>query len=849
VLPAGASFGHYTIESVLGAGGMGVVYRARQERPAREVALKVIRPGLASSQALRRFELEAEALGRLQHPGIAQVYEAGASADGQPFFAMELVRGEPLTHFADSHELNTRQRLELFAKVCDAVQHAHTKGVIHRDLKPGNILVDGAGQPKILDFGVARVTHHDVQPVTVQTDLGQLIGTVPYMSPEQVEGDPAALDTRSDVYALGVVLYELLTGRLPYDLNRKLIHEAARIIREDEPTRLSSINRTLRGEVETIALKALEKDKSRRYQSASDLGSDVSRFLRDEPIVARPATRLYQLRKFAKRNKALVGGVLAAFVLLSAGLVGTTYGLVQAERQRRLSERNAALARNEAQRADGERREAQRQTAVAQEVVSFLTNDLLAQASPEVEPDPDLKLRTVVERARAKLDGRFADEPAIESRLRLTIGRVFGALGLTKEAEQELQRAEQLTLEGPGDSSLEMADVAHARAWIIGFGGSPEDMEAARRHCESAHAIRSSILGPHHPQALVAAGDAAMFRALAQGRSAALFDPLILSVVAAASGTGKSAAQFETEIRALVVNVERLAGIGDFDTAQSLIEKEMTPYISNPSFARRVPLVLMGASMELSQQGFKGAALEGLKVAKRLGERLLGPDHPNTIGASTTLASALDNAGRSSEAEPLAREALASARRILGDAHEVTLISMSNLGVVLMSMGQTQEAEGCFREAHDTLARTSGSDSRHAVPVAINYGEALCRNGKYEKAISILTRFQAMPRATVRAAGPEARARMLTALGRSRVELGFEEERFTLAEAELLEAHAELTSLYGPSDRDVLRSAARLAKLYQVWDRAQPGKGWDLKAEEWRLRTAEPAPTAPAHAR
>ena len=233
------TIGPYKILEVLGEGGMGVVYRAEQAQPHRQVALKLIRPGVVTGSLLKRFQLEADILARLQHPGIAQVYQADLY-EGAPYFAMELIEGESLTRHARSHNLSIKQRLELFAKVCDAVQHAHQKGVVHRDLKPGNILVTKDGQPKILDFGVARATDGDIQTTTIETDVGQLIGTTPYMSPEQAAGDPGAIDTRSDVYALGVILYELLSGRLPYDLSKKLVHEAVRIIQEDDPTRLSS---------------------------------------------------------------------------------------------------------------------------------------------------------------------------------------------------------------------------------------------------------------------------------------------------------------------------------------------------------------------------------------------------------------------------------------------------------------------------------------------------------------------------------------------------------------------------------------------------------------------------------
>ncbi len=261
-------------------------------------------------------------LAQLEHPGIARIYEAGTSdrgQGGQPFFAMELVRGRQLLDYARGEELPTRARLELVARVCDALHHAHQKSVIHRDLKPANIVVDDSGAPKVLDFGVARASDADIQTVTLHTDMGQLVGTVPYMSPEQAAGDPARIDIRSDVYSIGVIAYELLTGRLPYEVQGKMIHEAVRAIREHEPSRMSSIDRSLRGDVETIVAKALAKEPQRRYQSAAELAADIRRFLADEPVVARPSSSFYQLRKFARRNKALVGGIAATLIVSIAG--------------------------------------------------------------------------------------------------------------------------------------------------------------------------------------------------------------------------------------------------------------------------------------------------------------------------------------------------------------------------------------------------------------------------------------------------------------------------------------------------------------------------------------------------
>jgi WD40 repeat protein/serine/threonine protein kinase len=388
--------GQYRILDVLGEGGMGVVYRAEQESPRRTVALKVIKAGAQSREMLKRFEYEGQVLGSLQHPGIAQIFEGGTADTAEstlPFFAMELVRGQPLTRYAEAAELTVRQRLELIARVCDAVHHAHQKGVIHRDLKPGNILVDDSGQPKVLDFGVARATDADVRTTTLQTDVGRLVGTIAYMSPEQVAGDSRELDTRSDVYALGVILYELLTGQLPLDVAHTTIPQAARAIAEDEPASLSSINRAFRGDIETIVTKALEKDRNRRYESASALAADIRRYLSDQPITARPTTTFYQLRKFARRNKALVAGVLVAFVALAGGIVGTTSQAIRVTR-----ERNRAL---EAEQLAEQRRETAELRRKAAEFQAYAAN--IAAAHAALQADDVATARQRLELAPARL--------------------------------------------------------------------------------------------------------------------------------------------------------------------------------------------------------------------------------------------------------------------------------------------------------------------------------------------------------------------------------------------------------------------------------------------------------------
>ena len=495
------ALGNYRIHRLLGEGSMGAVYEAEQDQPRRKVALKVIKPGLSGPELLRRFELESEALGRLHHPGIAQIYEAGTGNNGfgpQPYFAMEFINGEPLAAYAESHQLDPRQRLEIMAKICESVHHAHQRGIIHRDLKPGNIIVDESGQPKILDFGVARVTDSDAY-ATRQTDAGRLVGTLAYMSPEQVLAEPAELDIRTDVYALGVILFELLARRLPYQLTPQL-HEAARIIREEEPAQLGSIDRAYRGDIETIAARALEKDKVRRYSSAADLGAEIQRYLNDEPIVARRPTAAYHLWKFARRNRVLVSGIAAVFVVLIAGILSSTWEAARARRagQTAVSERDRAAAARQAatqerdralnaervavseteratlaeaqavrekNRAISERNRADTESATAKAINEFLQNDLLAQAGasaqarPDTKPDPDLKVRTALDRAAARIAGKFEIRPVVEAALRRTIGTAYQDLGLYAEAQAQYERALGLRRRVFGDDHTETAGI------------------------------------------------------------------------------------------------------------------------------------------------------------------------------------------------------------------------------------------------------------------------------------------------------------------------------------------------------------------------------------------------------
>ncbi|MHC4109263.1 MAG: serine/threonine protein kinase, partial [Planctomycetota bacterium] len=713
---AGRKIGGYELRRTIAAGGMGVVYEAAQDHPHRLVALKILRHGAASRQAMKRFQHESaaqdhphrlvalkilrhgaasrqamkrfqhesEILGRLQHPNIAQIYDAGTHDEGegaQPYFAMQLVKGSPLIDYCDSEKLATRDRLALFAKVCDAVQYAHHKGVIHRDLKPDNVLVDDFGEPKILDFGVARATGSDIQVTTLRTDIGQLIGTVPYMSPEQVSGDPGDLDTRSDVYSLGVVLYELMCGRLPHELRQKSIPEAARVIREDDPTPLSSVNKTLRGDVETIVAKALEKEKERRYQTAAELAADVRRYLSDEPIVARPASTFYQLRKFARRNKVVVGAAGVVFVVLVGAIITTSLALVRA--------------------VDAEV-DAKPEAATSQQVAGFI-QEMLGGVDPFAEGKDTALLKQILDEASGRVEVELADQPEVEAAIRNTIGRTYGALGEYAAAEPHLERALEIRLRVLGK---EDPKTLQSMAGLARLYSNQDRFEESERLYLETLEIRSRVLGEEHPDTLASmAGLAWLYHNHSRYPEAITLAGNALEIQERILGE---------EHRATLATMDTLASAllkrGRFAEAEELAGRALelrtrvlgAEHPDTLNSKRRLAGVF-------ASQGRYGEAERLLREVLEVSTRVLTEEHKNTLWVMHALARLWWFQGRYDEAETLHSQALEIRRRILGPRHKDTLRGMYNVALVYTDQGRYDEAERLHKEVLE-LSRGTGED-------------------------------------------------------------------------------------------------------------------------------------------
>ena len=728
--------GPYRILRVLGEGGMGVVYLAEQQEPVqRQVALKVVKRGMSSRDVLDRFDAERQALARMDHPSIARVYHAGETPDGMPYFAMEYVDGEPITAWCDRERKTMRERLDLLARVCAGVQHAHHKGVIHRDLKPSNVLVarvDGEALPKIIDFGVAKAIEQRLTERSLFTELGVIVGTPEYMSPEQAELTGERVDTRTDVYALGVLQYELLTGTLPFDpqeLRAGGFDQLCRRIREEEPPKPSTrvgrtparrgidratLRRELAGDLDWVTLKALAKDPERRYGSPQELADDIQRFLRHEPVVAGPPSATYRLRKFVRRNRFAVLSAASILLAVVLGLVATSLFAVREATQRRAAE---------AARRDLETVAAFQASMIAdvdpQAAGASLFDDLrrrVAGAAPDLAPEferalggingTDVALKMIesefLGRAGRVLDAEYGERPLIEARLRRTIANAYRELGLRQAAEPHAVRAVALYRERSGDR-----DPATLKAVAeLGFLLLRMDRLAeAEPLLRETLALEREVLGADDPETLATMNDVALLLWTAGRYEEA--EPLFLEC------HGRRSRVLGPEHADTLKTLGNLGLLywqdGRLSEAESTLRRTLE--------GKRRALAPDDPSLMLSVRdlGIVCKQLGRLEEAERLyveaaeaQRRVLGSDHQDTLTTNLNLASLYHDQGRVEDAEALTRRNIEAQSRVLGPEHGDTCFSVLNLGGMLIERQQLDEAEALLGRAATCLERTGG---------------------------------------------------------------------------------------------------------------------------------------------
>ena len=725
----GSRIGPFTLLRQIGEGGFGVVFEAEQEQPVkRRVALKVIKLGMDTREVIARFDAERQALAMMEHPHIARVLDAGATDSGRPYFVMELVDGEPIASYCDQNRLSIDERLRLFEQVCEAVQHAHTKGVIHRDLKPNNVLVsthDGKPFAKVIDFGIAKATSGHLTEKTLATELDQIMGTPLYMSPEQASGS-ADIDTRSDIYSLGVILYELLTGTTPVEatsLRSAVFAEIQRIICEVEPPRPSvrlaqatttlsgtatsrgteprKLTRTVRGELDWIVMKALEKERGRRYETANGLAMDLRRYLAAEPVLAAPPSASYRLQKFVRRNT----GAVAAGSLIAASLI---VGIVGFAWQARIAQARA----DELQQVSNFQEEMLGQVDPT-EAGKLLTDDVRAKFEaalvkagvPEVEravqvaafktqwqrvnatdTARDLIDRTILKPAVAAIDEQFKKQPKVDAALRQALADLYGDMGLYDAALPLQKRALATRRRVLGE------DHPDTLFSINNMGSLLQDQG---KLSEAEHYIRESleksrrVLGEEHLDTLLSISN--------------------LSVLLLYEG---KLGEAESYVREALEKRRRVLGEDHPDTLISI---------------NNLGLLLLG-------QGKLSEAEPYVRESLEKSRRVLGEDHPDTLISINNLGTLLQNQGKLSEAEPYFREALEKRRRVLGEEHPDTLNSINNLGLLLQAQGKLSEAEPYLREALEKRRRVLGKEHPSTLKSITNMGLLLQRQGKLSEA-------------------------------------------------------------------------------------------------------------------
>jgi serine/threonine protein kinase len=734
VAPDLGTIGPYRLISKLGQGGMGQVWLAEQSAPVkRQVALKIIKAGRFDDSALVRFDVERQALAIMDHPSIAKVFDAGATPEGQPYFVMEYVPGLPITTYCDQKHLKVQERLQLFIKVCEGVQHAHQKAIMHRDLKPSNILVvevDGKPMPRIIDFGIAKATAQPTEDETLVTRIGGMVGTPGYMSPEQADPSVADVDTRTDVYSLGVVLYVLLTGVLPFDARQwqtRPFHEVLRQLHEEDPpnpsTRISGdpisvtaaqfrntdsrqLVSLLRGDLDWIALKALEKDRARRYGSPSELAADIGRYLRNEPVVARPASKAYRAKKYIQRHKFGVSVATAMALLLIAFAVMQTIQLRRITRERDRADR----------------------------VTKFMTG-MFKVSNPSEARGNDIRAREILDKAAKDIDTGLANDPELQAQMMNVMGNVYQSLGLISTSEPLLRRTWEIRqhLLGPRnpDTLKSQNDLAIA---VLAQSHYPE----AEKLCRETMETRRQVLGPEDHDTL----DSTVLLATILGYEgrypeAEELDRNALEVLRRKFGSQDSLTATALSLQADTLTHEQKYPEAEKAAREALETDRRALGADHPSVLRD----MFNLGGILTEEKHYTDAEQVFKELIESARRVLGPQHPGTLTAMVNLAELLAEEKRYAESEKLDRDVLEIEQKTLGPKHARTLYTMGNLGFVLIEEQKYSEAEKILREALDNMRHVLGPSHEVTAGAEYKLARVLALEGKREEAFIYLREF------------------------------------------------------------------------------------------------------------
>jgi serine/threonine protein kinase/tetratricopeptide (TPR) repeat protein/thiol-disulfide isomerase/thioredoxin len=802
---AGTVIGHYKLLEKIGEGGMAVVYMAEQQEPIRrKVALKIIKLGMDTKQVIARFEAERQALALMDHPNIAKVFDAGTTETGRPYFVMELVSGVSITEYCDKNNQSTKDRLALFLQVCNAVQHAHQKGIIHRDIKPSNVMVtmhDNKPVPKVIDFGIAKATNQRLTEKTLFTRYAQIIGTPAYMSPEQAGLSDLDIDTRTDIYSLGVLLYELLTGTTPFseeELHQAGYLEMQRVIREQEPvkpsTRLSVLGDTativasrrgaspellrklLQGDLDWIVMKSLEKDRARRYETAQEVAADIVRHLSHEPVQAAAPSASYRLRKFVRRHRIGVLFGLLASVLVSLTICALAVSTVLVWQEQGRTQQALKREQNALDQETQARTAAEREAKTAQAVADFLNKDLLASVDPTRARGRQVTVREILDAACQKIEGRFQDEPLIEAAVRQTLGGTYGGLGEYAEAARQLERVYQIHREHLQEEDPLAIPAMASLGWVYVNQGRYDEAEPLlRRGLE----IAERALGKEHATTL--------------GR---------MSELAVLYDRQERSPEAESLYLQALESQKRVLGEGDLATLNTMHNL---------------------ATLYSKQRRYQEAETLFRKVVETK-QRSLGEDHPDTLRSVNNLATLLKQQGRYDEAEPLLLQTLEIMRRVFGEEHPDTLPTMQNLADLYRLQGRRQQSEPLFIKVLEIRRRTLGEEHPQTMDcmngLAILYSE----QGRYQEAEPLYLKLVEIAKRTL----GEEQADTLGYMN-NLAHVYFHQGRFPEAEPLQLKTVETLRRTLGDEHPDTINASKLLIALYDAWGKPDEAQSWRAK--------------------